>query len=297
MNIYNNKGKSTRSAPSCSYCADKNHNVSNCPRVAEDYAWFSKSPPVIPLGVSKTTNTCHWYKTPKYWGDWYNNCMNAYDKQQQAKKKASLPPTRRPRSAPKCGFCGSTKHKRPRCIDMSDYLDRAHKANQNWRRAFHQTFVDELGISEGALLTIKKTQGYGNEQPEEVIGVVTSINWDELSMFCSEAVSSRGHSKMQYKQKLKVKVLVDGEEYYVFFGYNGINTVYQGVDKKLVSYSQCTRGWSTLYFDSVIARSEACKGAEWIEEGHRKSLEFLVKKCSLATLDNDGVTDLINDWA
>ena len=55
MNIYNNDGRSSnRGRSTCSYCGNPEHNATNCPRVAEDYAWFTQSPPVIPIGVSAT---------------------------------------------------------------------------------------------------------------------------------------------------------------------------------------------------------------------------------------------------
>ena len=180
MNIYNNSGNASRRRKSaCSYCRAEGHNATQCPRVAEDYAFFTQSPPVIPIGISITPNTCSWYKNPKYWGEWYNNCMTAYAKQEQAKKRGT---TTRARSASKCGFCGSTNHNRRNCEEMDAYNTDAISANRNWRKTFHSV-RPQMGISEGAF-NLRSEHGYGNNRTvEEFIGVVTDVN-HELSLFC-----------------------------------------------------------------------------------------------------------------
>ena len=292
MQIYNNDGRSSnRGKSTCSYCGNPDHNATNCPRVAEDYAWFTQSPPVIPIGVSATPNTRQYYAQPRYWGEWFERCLVANEKQLIAKAKASSSRTGSARSAPKCGFCGSKDHNRRNCSAMTDYVDRAHKANQNWRGAFYKKFVDELGISEGALLTIEEKKGYN--ETKESMGIVTSVNWDELSLFCSTKETSRYcYRDGQYKQHLIVTVQIGNETKVVSFG-DGISI--GTTDNNLVKYTG--NGWSAPEFLSVLSPSITCKGIAWIEEGHRKSLEFLVKKRSLAKLDNEGVTALIDHWS
>ena len=298
MNIYNNSGNSSsRSKSKCSYCRAEGHNATNCPRVAEDYVYFTKSPPVIPIGVSKSTATCHWYSNPKYWGEWYTNCMNAYAKQEKAKKNAN---TGRKRSKSKCGFCGSTDHNRRHCEEMDAYNTDAIVANRNWRKMFHQVFVEQMGISEGALLNLKTESGYGNNRTaEEFIGVVTDVNWHELSLFCGSKTHSNGYDyrKDDYRQHLKVTVQIGNETKLVSFGTDGIGVrISNSLERNLVKYTGSRYSWNEPQFVSVLSPSKTPLGAEWIEEGHAKAMEFLTKKRSQERLDEEGVTDLIRLW-
>ena len=298
MNIYNNAGDTTgRSKSKCSYCRAEGHNATQCPRVAEDYAYFTKSPPVIPIGVSTTTQTCHWFAQPRYWGEWFTKCGDAHAKQVTAKKRASSSSTRSARSAPKCGFCGSKNHNRRNCQAMDKYVLDAIEANRNWRRAFYQKFVTELGISEGALLNLKERQGYGsNVDTKEFIGVVTSVNWDELSLFCStnNDPSRYCYRDSQYKQHLVVTVQIGNETKSVSFGEEGFGFVTGNTKKNLVKYSG--NRWNAPEFVSVLSPSETPVGEEWINEGHAKAMAFLTKKRSQEKLDGEDVTALIKHW-
>ena len=298
MNIYNNSGNTSyRSKSKCSYCRAEGHNATNCPRVAEDYAWFTKSPPVIPIGVSATPNTCTWYKNPKYWGEWYQNCMNATAKQEQAKKAQK---TGLKRAKSRCGFCGSFNHNRRHCEEMDAYNTDAINANRNWRKKFHEVFVEQMGISEGALLNLKRESGYGNNRTvEEFIGVVTDVNWHELSLFCGSKTHSNGYDyrKDDYRQHLKVTVQIGNETQLVSFGTDGIGVrLPSGVERNLVKYTGSRYSWNEPQFVSVLSPSKTPLGAEWIEEGHAKAMEFLTKKRSQEKLDEEGVTDLIQLW-
>ena len=302
MNIYNNDGNSTgRRASSCSYCRAKGHNATQCPRVAEDYAYFSQNPPVIPVGISKSTNTCHWFKNPKYWGEWYQKCLTAHEKQEAAKKKASVSPTGVARSAPKCGFCGAKDHNRRHCDVMEHYTADAVEANRNWRRAFYKKFVEEMGISEGALLNLKNRNTYSNKEGKEFIGVVTSVNWGELSLFSSSAVSTNRYCYRNdaYVQHLNVKVQVGNETHYISFS-DGLDVVYDGANgralRNLVKFSGGHYNWRAPQFVSVLSPSETPIGEEWIEEGHAEAMKFLTKKRSKAKLDEEEVTALIKHW-
>ena len=300
MEIYNNDGRSSnRSKSKCSYCRAEGHNATQCPRVAEDYAYFTKSPPVIPVGISTTPNTCSWYKTPKYWGEWFNNCTNAMAKQEAAKKKASRSPTGVARSAPKCGFCGSTKHNRRNCSTMDSYTADAIEANRNWRRAFYKKFVEEMGMSEGALVNLKVKTDY-NKPADEVIGVVTAVNWDELSLFCAspDAGNRYCYRGSDYKQYLNITVQVGNETHVMKLTDAGIDYLIPKTNtkKNLVKYSAGRYSWNAPVFASVLSPSETPIGEEWINEGHAKAMAFLTKKRSKAKLDQAEVTALINHW-
>ena len=297
MNIYNNDGKSSsRRKSKCSYCRAEGHNATECPRVAEDYAWFSQSPPVIPIGVSKSTATCQWYSNPKYWGEWYQKCIDAHAKQEAAKKKIKSSPAGSARSAPKCGFCGSIHHNRRNCDAMTDYTADAIAANRNWRRAFYEKFVQEMGISEGALLNVAQKQGYGNPD-KETIAVVTAVNWDELSLFCgSPNTSGYCYRDENYKQYLKVTVQIGSDTHTLNFEKGIDHRISNKTKRNLVKFSGQRYGWGNPHFISVLSAAPTPLGAEWINEGHAKAMEFLTKKRSKAKLDEADVTDLIKLW-
>jgi len=187
---------------------------------------------------------------------------------------------------------------------MENYIDNAHKANQNWRRAFYEKFVVEMGISEGALLNLKERSTYHNHSRDGLekgyIGIVTDVNWHELSLFCSSTATSGrycGRSN-DYIQHLKVTVQLDKETKVISFGQNeGIDIAIDTVAKNLVKHSGGRNYWSAPEFVSVLSPSETPIGEAWIAEGHRKSLEFLTKKRSEDKLDEEQVTALIDRWS
>ena len=66
---------------------------------------------------------------------------------------------------------------------MTAMLDRLVSANQKWRQRFYDKFVTDLGLSVGAVVKVKQERSWNTDE-KELIGIITSINWDELSMFC-----------------------------------------------------------------------------------------------------------------
>jgi len=179
---------------------------------------------------------------------------------------------------------------------MDAYNTDAIAANRNWRRTFYKKFVEEMGISEGALLNIGERTGY-NKPEKETIAVVTAVNWDELSLFCASPKSSGYcYRDENYKQYLKVTVQVGNETRTVDFGDVGIGITQHGIMRNLVKFSGQRYSWGNPKFISVLSPSETPIGEEWIEDGHAKAMEFLTKKRSQDKLYEAGVTDLIQLW-
>jgi hypothetical protein len=184
---------------------------------------------------------------------------------------------------------------------MDAYNTDAINANRNWRKAFHEVFVQQMGISEGALLNLKEEHGYGNNRTvEEFIGVVTEVNWHELSLFCASKDHDDGYGgyrKDDYVQRLRVTVQVGNETKMVCFGRKGIGVrISNSLERNLVKYTGTRYSWNEPQFVSVLSPSKTPLGAEWIEEGHAKAMEFLTKKRSQEKLDEEGVTDIIRLW-
>ena len=313
MQVYNNKQNNTNqnSAPTCSYCRDPHHRATDCPHVASDWASFqrmeipSRDPnhwtnnPVANTGQrswNTQTNTARWYMRPDGWSKWYAECEKANVKQQQARtRQASSGTTRK---ASRCGFCGSLHHNRRQCPEMTAMLDRFVSANQGWRQRFYDRFVADLGLSIGAVVKVKQSTGW-NKPAEEKIGIITAVNWDELSMFCWIDNNNAGYrTRVDHKftQKLLVRVSVDGHDQWLKFeqrtgngNHNSYGLLNDDQGNGLVDQFQ----YSGVTFVETIARSETPLDEEWVTQAHRDSLQFLVKKYSMEKLKEGHVFGLL----
>lgn len=290
MHIFNNQRNKTQS--SCSYCRNEDHNASSCPHVAEDHKWWSqlivpsKDPnnwthhaPKDKWGSSMGTR----YQAPYNWGKWYNDCITAYEKQQVAIATKA----KKPKTQSKCGFCGSTDHNRKSCSQLENIKSRLITQNTLWRQRFYNKVVTEMGISDGAILQLEK-RGYNNNPKETFMGIVTSINWKELSMFCMDKALKTSNYRLDYsyKQRLEVECLVNGQKQTV--------SIWSDLDENLsdkigIVVNQSNAYWSSPRLTNVIGRSETPMPIEWINDGHAELVDWLVGKRSLVQLKQYGV--------
>jgi len=181
---------------------------------------------------------------------------------------------------------------------MTAMLDRFVSANQGWRQRFYDRFVADLGLSIGAVVKVKQRGGW--QQPdEEKIGIITGVNWDELSMFCwidNEGTDYRNRVEHKFTQQLRVRINVDGQETSLSFdqrkqkgshrGYGLLNDAQGNGLVDCFNYGACT-------FIETIARSETPLDEEWVTQAHRESLQFLVKKYSKESLKSSNVVGLL----
>ena len=309
MQIYNNKDSNTSSngtpKRSCSYCGNPDHVVTDCPNAVNDWAYFQRYE--IPL---KQTNhwtinartsrngvkVDHWYRSPREWGKWFLECEKAIHKINNAKAKAKAKQSGK-RKASKCGFCGSTDHNRRQCPAMEQFKRRLLEANQGWRQRFYDKLVGELGLSVGAVVNVKISRGW-REPDEEKIGIIESINWDQLSMFCYTLQENGWRDKLRddFRQPLEVMVNVEGETRRLKFGgkqnqYGHIEYILKDDFGTLADYW----GWrrNEASFVSTIARSETPLDEEWVSQGHEDAMDFLTKKYSMEKLKGWGVQNLL----
>ena len=159
----------------------------------------------------------HGYRSPREWGKWFLECEKAIKKIEKAQAKAKLKQSGK-RSPSKCGFCGSTDHNRRHCPAMEQYKRRLLQANQGWRQRFYDKLVGELGLSVGAVVNVKVSGGW-NKPDEDKIGIVESINWDELSMFCYTLAEKgwRSNVRDEFRQPLKVLINIEGKTHTMKF--------------------------------------------------------------------------------
>ena len=311
MQIYNNKDSSTKSngqaKRSCSYCGDPAHVVTECHNAVNDWAYFQRFEIPLKQGQDHWTvggmtswrgdKVDHWYRHPREWGKWFEACEKAIGKISRAKLKAKNKKAGKKRVSA-CGFCGATDHNRRDCESMKQFKQRLLEANQQWRQRFYDKLVGELGLSVGAVVNVKVPVSWNTT--EQKIGIVESINWDELSMFCYTLQENgwRNRLRDEFRQPLEVKVNVEGATYILKFG-GGKTNGYGSTDHSLKDDFGMLAdyyGWSRkeATFISTIARSETPLDEEWVNQGHEDAMDFLIKKYSLEKLKGWGVQNLLN---
>jgi hypothetical protein len=285
MKIFENSkaGHSTRRASACGYCRKSGHTKRDCPHAKEDWVHLQKRH--IPVD---TTNIMHhhWFKRPKYWGEWYTKCHEMVVYQNSLPKKG----TKSIRSAPKCGFCGDASHNRRNCDEMQKFLKLCKKANENYRKAVHKYVVKELGLDIGAAIELSQTCGYGiSEKVETHIGLITYINWDKVNVMST--FKGNWDTNAKYGQDFIVNALVDGAEQQVCI------SGFVSKDSILLSLITNTGGrWHSKKLSKIIGKSEAPLPDDWATS-YNDAWDYLVKKRSIHKLDEDGVSRHIESWA
>ena len=288
MKIYEQSKDPSRRSNNCGYCRQPGHNRTECPEVAKDWAYFQD------FQIPPNRGAHSWYRSrtnPKYWGEWYHDCKNTYHKQLDAKAKKKAPVQR---SAPKCGFCGSTSHNRRNCNLMKSFLADCYRANENWRRAAYKHIVSDLGLDVGAAVSLRKRRNYyGNDGEYDThVGLITSINWDNLNIMT--AFRGSWDNEQKYGQHIDIRAMVDGEDKPVSIkdhrkGHHDLHS--------LISEGNSSRNryWSCVEFHKVIGKSEKPLSEEWVTS-YRDAFDFLVKKRSFERLQEDGIVALIDKW-
>ena len=299
MNIYTNQGRSGhRSKSRCSYCRSEDHNATQCPHVAEDYThWQNYEVPLKDPNCWVRNSTgyhgrSHWFINPRYWGEWYQHCIQQKAKQEAAAKRVK---TARKRSGErKCGFCGETGHTRRTCGKIPAFLEKVNKANQAYRRHLYNNLVVEHGISVGAVVQIKeRTYNYNTGQGEEDhgIGIVTDITFETTNIFSDYSTRSwnrQVHSDL--KTPLYATVLIDGRNRKIH--------LMPSINKDaspFIGYNPNAR--YSPYISAVVSPSPTPLDEEWVRDGYSEAFEFLVKKKSLEWLQTTGKAEtLIDEW-
>lgn len=281
MDMYKKKGKSKNT---CSYCRQAGHNATKCDTA--EYDWIMWSTGRVPLeSPVLQTNVGWWYKDN--YTHWYRSAKRAAEKRaaSEAKQKAA---TKLPRRQSKCGFCGEENHTRRTCKTMKTVLADAYRANENWRRAFYQRMVREEGLSEGAAVKVDTARvGYwsrGKKKPEYAMGLISKINWDDLSLF-----TSNYNIDSHYRTDFLVQAIVNGEEVSLRFGDEFASE--HGV--------VCSKTKSWVYghnYISMVGRAEKELSEEWASEGMKDEIKFLFKKRSYAKLVEEGIIGVIDTW-
>tara|TARA_R100000008_G_scaffold49794_1_gene29712 strand:+ start:434 stop:1327 length:894 start_codon:yes stop_codon:yes gene_type:complete len=292
MRIFENKEQSPygRRAPACSYCRVRGHNVNECPNVKDDFQlWENYKVPIN----SPTAKTCTWFKNPKYWGEWYTKCSEAYHKQEAFKARQEKKKTSGKKSVVRhCGFCGETDHTRRNCKTKDSFLQECYEANENWRRAAYQHLVKDLGLSVGAIIKVKECTYYGQSEAKERIATISSINWDSLNICTGR---EWGWDNGWIAQGLQIQAILDGKKINIQEqskdGHSGQGNITQ--DKSVIA--NLVRGYSSFKFVGLLSRSPHELSEEWVTS-YKQAFDYLVKKKSLEKLQEVGFTQLVDKW-
>ena len=308
-----------RAKSSCSYCCDPDHQVTSCPHVKSDWAMFqsynipcsdpnnwTNNPIPVPQGQRSwgtQESTARWFRDPTGWSKWHAECAKAFDKikakeLRDAQKANTKSTGKRVKS---CGFCGGKGHTRRDCPEMTALNNRLIRANNHWRQRLYKTFVEELGLGEGALVKVtEETGSWQNRQTVEHVAIVTSINWDQLNMFSYVDLNSsnwrnRVHENLQ--APLLIKVQVNGQERTMCWSdRSGSNypTVLDVHGRHLVDVFPST--YRAVKFKSVMSPTETPLSEDWLTQGQAECVEFITKRYSYDKLEQWKGIDVLEKY-
>jgi len=261
-----------RSESSCGYCRQKGHNQYNCPKVKEDWAFFSKLQ--IPSSGGKAI-VRGWYRYPSQWGAWYEHCESTYSEITRREKATTTTLQGKPKKAQRtCGFCGSKDHTRRNCTKMDMFLKDCHEANVKWRKAAYKELVQKHGISVGAAVIVRQEgRWHNNGDHNDHNGIITSINWDKVNVFTA---LPKKHDDAYSPISIRV-MLSNGDNVVINTGLENFNCLDKGA---------IPRSWGHSYsLRTIVAPSKTPLEEEWIT-GYKESFKTLVKKRSLEQLEH-----------
>lgn len=314
-----NQDRTGRSKSSCSYCRSDEHQVIDCPHAKSDWALFKAF--TVPCSVadnwtnkpaSRTLGQSHWgnqytqagwFKAPSGWSKWYAECEKAVAKIERAEERKANKKNKVKRAS-KCGFCGSAHHNRRACPSMDALNERLIRANAHWRKRFYDRIVSGLGLGNGALIKVARDEGSW-QKPEivERVGIVTSINFDEVNMFSyieSQKRTWRNRVDDKFRSPLKIKAIVDGVETSV-----GLKTKTARTQQGDAPFNDehgrpLVDVWDVNYrspdFVSVVSPTKQPLSDEWVSGGQQECVEFITKRYSLEVLTNKHVIGLLENY-
>ena len=315
---HRNKAKSA-----CSYCGDVDHQVTKCPHAKSDWAMFqaftipcsdadnwTNNPKAKVAGqrYNSQSYNARWFKDPSGWSKWYVACEKAVGKIKKAEQREANRANAKAKGkrATKCGFCGGVGHNRRDCPEMQALNKRFITANNHWRQRLYDYFVEELGLGNGALIKVTTQSGWQSPKVETV-GIVTSINWDELNMFCYTERDKRGwrgtygkHVHENLGAPLGIRVIVDGKEDWLKWtakqtpNGNTTNIINDEHGRPLVD--QFPYSWSAPQYHSMVSPTETPLSNEWLTQGQAECVEFITKKYSLQKLKDWQAISLLESY-
>lgn len=185
MRAYKNNKKKKR-VTKCSYCGATGHLWITCPHPKSHVEQTKQG---LPIDTSVFQgNQLKWaFKINHETGlteprtKWLKDNAQEFLAKQMSRAAKSSTLGKKPKSR-RCGFCGSPSHNRKNCKVMKDFIGDLAVANQNYRQQFFDTMVEHHGISEGALVMVRKGGKRSNGEMEKELAIIESIDWDSINL-------------------------------------------------------------------------------------------------------------------
>ena len=282
---------------------DTNKRVTHCPTCGnEGHMWMTCPVPAIQVDRKKKGLE----PDVRLYSSWYQSSFSRRDEngkliygdrmfrsaerelQKQERRREALKQRRevkeriygKKKRKVSCGFCGGTDHNRRNCDVMSDFIEDMTRANQNYRKKFYNKIVKEMGVAEGALVSLSATHALvRGEWVDDFkgIGIITGINWDDINLGVTMTA-------WDWKSPLQIELLVDGE---TMKSENPLNRMakFSGDTDFSDLFSTSFSHWG-LRIDEVIAPSENLPSDEWFNHGYEDCWEWIAKKYTLSDMQH-----------
>ena len=292
MKAYENRNNG-RSGTACGYCRQEDHSITDCPHIKFDHdEWGAYRVP----HNSPSTQSNRWFMSDySYWVKQINKYYPKWVKAQERKKlRAEGKIKGKTGIVRSCGFCGQTGHNRKQCNIMTSFQADLQQANSNFRQAFYDKVVKEMGLGIGALIKVKKRVSY-NEY-EEVIGIIEHFDLSSLNLF-----SVNGQLDYDYRGMASIRVMIDGHTQTVRLNrhsgsYHSGNTPLTD-NKGRTLFANNHSYWNSAEYVSTVSPSTQPMDESWVSTGAMENeFEWVVKKRSQKWLKERSVHDTVSEW-
>jgi len=248
----------------CSFCGQRHHNITTCALV-----------------TATASQAMHKLDTTPNYILSRDEHKALYEIKRRVERKH--PKEKRKRSPPRCSYCRSTSHKRPKCESLGQLRQLVYKANKNWKRLFVQR-VNECGLGIGALIEMKASfiRNLSVNIEPNGIAMITGYNIKDLNVFCALDAYSQYQSNStfqimsgEYTENLSIKFL-----------------------SMAVDYNLLARGWWYGELPPKVLNPMAWKpDKEWLNSEWDEIMDWFFKDAKKFDLQNTGVMDFIEKWA
>jgi len=208
MRIYEKPRRKKRTTL-CSYCGGIGHLWITCPYPKIHVEQIQKGSP-IDTSVYRGNQLKWAFKINQGTGlveprtKWLENNAKQCLAKQLSRSEKIYHFGKRTKSKRRCGFCASPSHNRKNCKVMKGFIEDLAIANQNYRQQFFDTLVEHHGISEGALVMVRKGGKRNNGQMEKELAIIQHIDWDSINL-------TLDCKTREFSGDFGVSVIVDGE--------------------------------------------------------------------------------------
>jgi hypothetical protein len=241
----------------CSFCGGYHHNITTCKSV-DKYA---------DLALDKLS------KIPDYVPNHYEH-MALIELKKREERKVKLS---KPKRQPRCSFCGSTGHKRPKCEHLKQFKNDLYAANKGWKRKLTDA-INQVGIGIGSLVKFHE----GNGPNDFVLGMVTGIDYANLNVFCSFAGANK------YQSNSTIEVLINNDLHKINIK-SFANTIGGGL--------LASDYWFMDYIDpSVVSPMPFEPDENWLGSEWDEVFNWFFNDINLDVIDNKGLHQLIERW-